>query len=339
VAFVDRLKDLAALIEGRGFEPPRMPPSPDVAVEIAPDRITAVRLGADRKTKAVRVHSVATRSIPEGAIEVALARPNIVAPEPVLSALSQVLGAVGASEQRLSVLLPDHVARVALLPFATLPRTRRELLELVRFRMAKSLPFKVDEAVMDMTVLSSRGGPAGAAVLAVFMHRAVLEQYETLFTSSGYWPGLVGLSTFEIYNLFHRALEAQRVPDKDTLLLNVTPHYLAVLIFRGDELIFYRCKPHASDDEDLIKGVRREIYTSLAFYQEKLMGRGVGRAALRAVSVPSAPLRDGLAAEIGCPVDLIDLTQVVPLGEAVTLDAEGASLAAAAAGAIFGRRA
>ncbi len=339
MAFVDKLKDLAAMIEGRGLEPPRLPCSPDVAVEIAPDRITAVRLGADRKSKTIQVRSVASRDIPEGAIEIALARPNIVAPEPVVSALAEVLGAVGAAEQRLSVLLPDHVARVALLAFATLPRTRRELIELVRFRMAKSLPFKLDEAVMDMTVLGGGSGPAGASVLATFMHRAVLEQYENLFTAAGYWPGLVGISTFEIYNLFRHTLEARRLPDKDTLLLNVTPHYLSLLIFRGDDLIFYRCKPHQTGSEELVKGVRREIYTSLAFYQEKLLGRGVGCAALRAVSLPPGPLRDGIGEEIGCAVLLLDLLRVVPLGEAVTLDAEGASLAAPAAGAIFGRRA
>lgn len=339
MAFVDKLKDLAAMLEGRSLEPPRLPRPPEVAVEIAPDRITAVRLGADRKSKATQVHAVASREIPEGAIEIQLARPNVVAPEPVVSALTEVLGAVGAAEQRLSVLLPDHVARVALLAFATLPRTRRELAELVRFRMAKSLPFKLDEAVMDMTVLGAGGGPAGASVLAVFMHRAVLEQYERLFTASGYWPGLVGISTFEIYNLFRPTLEQRRLPDKDTLLVNVTPHYLSLLIFRGDDLIFYRCKPHAAGSEELIKGVRREIYTSLAFYQEKLMGRGVGRVALRAVSLSPGPLRDGIGEEIGCAVDLLDLLRVVPLGEAVTLDAEGAALAAPAAGAIFGRRA
>ncbi len=342
MTLVDQVKNLTALLEGRGFEP-RLPPRyPDVAVEIAPERITAVRIAADRKTRTVAIRACETRELPEGAIEPSLTRPNVLVLEPVTAALESALSAIGAADTRVSVLIPDHVARASLLSFTSLPRTRRELADLVRFRMAKSLPFKPEEAAMDLEILTGAGhaaAPAGATVLAVFLHRAILEQYEGLLTAAGFWPGLVGLSTLELYNLFRRHLEGRKLPDKDALFLNVTPHYLALLIFRGDDLIFYRCKPHPPGTEEVVTGLRREIYTSLAFYQEKLLGRGVGRAFLRSTGVPLGSLREAVAGEAGCEAETLDLLGVVPAGEGVVLDAESSARAAAAAGAIVGRRA
>jgi type IV pilus assembly protein PilM len=339
------LKSARGLFEG-GLEEGRPPRYPDTAVEIGEDRIVGVRLGTDRKSKQRRLKAIETRDLPEGAIEASLTRPNILAPEPVTQAIESILGRLAPGEHRISVILPDSVARVAVLPFATLPRTRRELAGLVRFRMAKSLPFKSDEAVMDLNVLSGAAGagpgPVGAAVLAIFMQRAVVEQYEALFTALGYAPGLVTLSTFELFNLFRLHLRARRLPDRDGLLLNVAPRSLSLLIVRDEDLIFYRCKAQAQTaegDVDTLADLRREIYTSLAFYQEKLLGRGIGRCFLRACGpVPAQVVRDGVAAEIGCEVEILDPLQIVPPAEGTAVSALEATRAAAAAGAAAGRR-
>ena len=341
MTFADVLKTLTARFEGSGFaqRPPRYP---GVAVEIAPDRVTAVHVTADRKSKALTIRAVESRELPEGAIDPSITRPNILAPEPIRAALREILSRIGAGEQRISVLIPDHVARVALLSFASLPRTRRELTEIVRFRMAKSLPFKPEEAALDLAILPGHGGgpgPAGASILSVFIHRAVLEQYEALFAGAGYWPGLVGLSTFELYNLFRKHLEAALLPDRDSLFLNVTGHYQSLLIFRGDELIFYRCKPHPEETEGALAGLRREIYTSLAFYQEKLLGRGVGRVFLRSTGMSVEPLREAVRSEAGCEAEVLDLLKIVPLAGRMKLDPEDAARAAPAVGAVVGRRA
>ncbi len=339
------LKGVRGLFEA-GLEEGLAPRYPDVAVEIGEDRIVGVRLETDRKSKQRRLKAVEVRDLPEGAIEASLTRPNVLAPEPVAQAIESILGRLAPGEHRVSVVLPDAVARVAILPFATLPRTRRELADLVRFRMAKSLPFKSDEAVMDLNVLSGAAaagpGPAGAAVLAIFMHRAVVEQYEGLFTALGYAPGLVALSTFELYNLFRPHLRARRLPDRDGLLLNAAPRSLSLLILRDEELIFYRCKSQAQTGEgdvDPLTDLRREIYTSLAFYQEKLLGRGIGRCYLRVRGpVPVQVVADAVTAEIGCEAEVLDPLQIVPPAEGTAVSTLEAAGAAAAAGAVAGRR-
>jgi hypothetical protein len=344
VAIADLLDNLTAWFDGGGFgsRPPRYPP---VAVEIAPDRITAVRVADDRKTRVVRLQACAAVDLPAGAIEIALARPNVLAPEPVTLALRKVLEDAAPGEHRLSLLLPDDVARAAILPFATLPRTRRELADLVRFRMAKSLPFKHEEAVLDLNVVSGApgqpAGPAGAVVLAVFAHRAVIEQYESIVRACGLWPGLVGLSTFELFNLFRPRLEAARDPARDALLLNATRQYLSILIFRDRELIFYRCKPYSGQDGPGagLAELRREIYTSLAFYQEKLLGRGIGTSWVRAAGLDRREVAEAVGAESGGPVEFLEPAQVLPCAPSVRLDPLEAAVFAPAAGAAIGRRA
>src|SRR5947208_13695346 len=133
--------------------PPRYP---SVALEITPARVTGVRLDHDRKTGRRRLAAVESRDLFEGAIEVSLTRPNVQQPEAVRLVVEQVLHGLSPEDHRVSLLLPDDVARVALLGFAALPKTRRGLLDLVRFPMSKSLPFQPEEAAVDLIGLEGR---------------------------------------------------------------------------------------------------------------------------------------------------------------------------------------
>lgn len=329
------------LFEGTSLDSPLPPAYPPAAIEIAPDRITGVRVARERRGGRPSVRAVAVQPLPEGAIELSLVRANLLDPRAVGAALDQVLRAVAPGEHKVSLLLPDPVARVSLLNFPSLPGTRKELVEMVRFRMGKALPFKAEDAAMDlMPVSSAQGAPSAGAVLAIFMHRPILEQYEGLLTSRGYWPGLVGLSTLELFNLFRGRFKAG-AGDRDVMLLNLTRQSLTLLIASAGQVIFYRCKPHPGGDgaESGLAGVKREIYTSLAFYQEKLLGRGIGRVWVRASGFPEAEVIEAASSEAGCPVEPLRLGNAVQVGESARLDEAAASEAAPAAGAAAGRRA
>jgi type IV pilus assembly protein PilM len=329
------------LFEGTSLDS-RLPPAyPPAAIEIAPERVTGVRVARERGNGMV-VRAAVTRDLPPGTIEASLVRPNVADPAALGAALDEVLRAVAPGEHRISLLLPDPAARVSLLSFTALPATRKEMGEVVRFRMGKALPFKADEAAMDFMPVgrTAAGAPAAGAVLSVFMHRPILEQYEGLLTARGYWPGLVGLSTLELFNLFRGRL-GSGAPDKDLMLLNLTPQYLALLIVSAGQIIFYRCKPHPGDasSEAGLATVKREIYTSLAFYQEKLLGRGLGRVWLRTAGLPVDAATEVVAGEAGCPVERLRLEAVMQTAAAVRLDEAGLESVTPAAGAAAGRRA
>jgi hypothetical protein len=85
--------------------------------------------------------------------------------------------------------------------------------------------------------------------------------------------------------------------------------------------------------------VKREIYTSLAFYQEKLLGRGIGKVWVRAAGIPESEAIEAAGAEAGCPVEVLRLGKAVQVAESARLDDAAAAEAAPAAGAAAGRRA
>jgi hypothetical protein len=151
----------------------------------------------------------------------------------------------------------------------------------------------------------------------------------------------VGLSTFELYNLFRPLLAPPPGYDRDTLFLNATAHDLTMLILRGEEIIFYRSKPlpPGGGADETLATLRREVYTSLAFYQEKLLGRGIGRVFLRAAGSPAEAVAEAVAAETGVAPEPLDLRRVLPSDPRASLDARLLVLAAPAAGAAAGRRA
>jgi hypothetical protein len=229
--------------------------------------------------------------------------------------------------------------------------------------MAKALPFKSDEAVIDLQPLGRTIGgsvaPGSGTVLAVFMHRPILEQYETLLTSRGYWPGLVGLSSLELFNLHRRHLPGgaagarggavvERVAQggaagaaSDLMLLNLTRHDLSLLIASQGQIIFFRSKglPGGAAGGPDLQAVRREIYTSLAFYQEKLLGRGLMRVWVRAAGLDAQPILDAVREESGVAVEPLRLAQAMSLAGVPGVDENVATLIAPAAGAVTGRRA
>ena len=339
----DLIAQARSLIEGGVRDSRLLPNYPGLAVEVSRRRITAVRVARDRKTGKNVLRGVQSRALADGAIVPSLTGVNVKDPEAVGVVIREVLDALEANEHRISLLLPDHVARVSLLQFATLPRSRKELADLVQFRMAKSLPFKPEDTALDLQVVAAAPGPGQegpSTVLSTFIKRSVLQQYESLFTAAGYWPGLVGLSTFELFNLFRGQLEAESPAGKDVMLLNVTPSFASTVIFSGGNLIFYRCKPHPenSSEEERVVALRREVYTSFAFYQEKLLGRGIGQVFLRVVGLPKEAVHTAVTTEVMCDGRWLDLREIVSLGEGVELSEQEAAWACPASGAAVGRR-
>jgi hypothetical protein len=148
----------------------------------------------------------------------------------------------------------------------------------------------------------------------------------------------VGISTFELYNLFRPRLERHAGSDMDSVLLNATEHGLSIMIFHDGQVIFYRHRPYAAGGSGLAD-MRREIYTSLAFYQEKLLGRGIGHTFVRSLGLPREEVREAVTAETGCAAEFLELSQVLAVGGSVQLRGESAAYAAPAAGAVAGRRA
>lgn len=247
--------------------------------------------------------------LPEGAWSVSFTRPNVIDPDAVKGAAAGVLRdlGVGAGEP-IALLLPDSLARVNLLTFPELPVRRREVLPLIRFRLQKTVPFRMDEAVLAYTVLGSTPD-GGSRVLTLILHRNVLDQYEQVLRDLGVRPGLVDLSSLNLLNLCRGTLGPSPPEREDWLLVNLTEEFLTVLVLRGWDILFYRSKGRPwmrSGDGLAAAAALREVRSSLAYYRERLGGPGAARCVLRGTVQPLDPFRRGLEEAAGVPAEILD---------------------------------
>src|SRR5262245_52819560 len=121
-------------------------PAPDAAVEIAPDRVSALVLGRRGVSTTVQAH--ATEPLTPGAVAASLTATNIVDPGAVATALRDVLSRVGGRVARVALVVPDTVARVSIVRFDRVPSERDDLDQLVRWQVRKAAPFPIEEAVV-----------------------------------------------------------------------------------------------------------------------------------------------------------------------------------------------
>jgi hypothetical protein len=124
---------------------------------------------------APRVRAVARSPLAPGALWPSPFEPNLLRPDEVAEAARQVGRALRAGSAPVCLVLPDGVARLLDLeiPAGT------SAVSYARYRLAASLPYPVEEAVIDMLPLG-RGRVVAAAV-----RRTVLEGYEAAAAEAG----------------------------------------------------------------------------------------------------------------------------------------------------------
>lgn len=120
----------------------------------------------------------------EGALVVSALEENLVRPDEVRAALQHVHRELGGNGRRAALVLPDGVARLALLE---VPRNVRPA-ELARFRLAASLPYAASEALIDGVAAPP------ASFLAAAVRRMVVRGYEAAATAAGFGQERVDLA-------------------------------------------------------------------------------------------------------------------------------------------------
>ena len=131
-----------------------------------------------------KLRSFARVALAPGALSPQPLDPNLLRPDEVTEALGRLLEKLDAGRGRVSLLLPDGVARMGLIdvPAGVAPG------EYARFRWAQTLPYPADEAIVDILSV----GPDRAVAAAV--RRSVALGYEQAAARAGLSSGRVDLA-------------------------------------------------------------------------------------------------------------------------------------------------
>lgn len=287
-------------------------PAPDVAIEIDHTHVAAARLGWRGSQAIISAH--ASEPIPNGLVMPGLAALN-VSDVPALSQLvAKTLAQLGGSKpSRVSLVVPDTVARVSLLKLEKVPAKAADLQEIVKWQVRKTAPFPIEQAVLSIS--PGARGADGAAEFVVALSRAdVIHQYEQACLMAGVHAGLVDLSTFGVINSI---LASPSAPAGDWLLVHVTDTYLTLAVVRDSALLFFR---HRGEEEGTLSDL---IHQTAMYYEDRLNGGGFARVLIAgAARLPGGAdsVRRGLEERLRVNVEAVD-----PRGAAGLQDRIGAS--------------
>jgi Tfp pilus assembly PilM family ATPase len=312
------------------------PPYPPVALSVEADDAVLVRLKRGRRGRA-RYEAHARRPLEAETVPTSIFQTTARTPESLAASLRELFEASGTRPGRVSLVLPDNLAKISLLALPERPGSARDLEELVRARMRRAVPFRIEDARISHQLLHGEG--RAVSVLVVLVRRALVEGLERAIESIGGRVGLVDVATSNLVNLCHDRLDAASQDGSDVALVNAAGRYFSLVIFRGGRLIFFRCK--SLGEEGAGAGANgeltRELASSLSYYKEKLAGQGIGTLFARTVDGAGAVAQTLGAIEPERVVAIDPLAGIDP-SRASSLDPELAQRLAPAIGAAMGRR-
>jgi type IV pilus assembly protein PilM len=309
-----------------------------VALDLDQQEVQLVRLKQRRRgLPLLEAHQ--RRELPEAVLPASIFEPVSIKAQGLSDQLHNLFESTGTRPGRVSLVLPDNLAKITLVTLPERPANARQLEELVRAKMRRAVPFRLDDAALAWQLLPGEGRQVG--VLVVLLRRATVERLERSIEKAGGRPGLIDIATPNVINLCRAQLDAASHDGGDAALLNCSPRYFSLVILRQGKLIFFRCKtfaPGAQNGGAPNGALAREVMNSFSYYREKLAGEGVRTLLVRSAGAPADQVVARLQG-LGCErVEPVDVVRAVELGEGVRLDAEQGQRLAPALGAAAARR-
>ena len=230
------------------------PPHPPIALEIASDRISGARF-----TRTGALDGFAVEALPPGAITPSAVETNIVNQAAVRAAMQAICDRLRAKNEVTALLLPDTVVRVFVQHFEQFPRSAKEAIPMLRWKLKKSVPFEVDETLISYMRQAPREG--GVDVVTALGRLRIVREYESAAEQAGLQPGVVLSSSL--------AAVALLADQRPALLARVSGSALTTAIVREGVLCGYRCTELPAQGGLLThQMLLEEIYPVAAYYQD-----------------------------------------------------------------------
>lgn len=275
-----------------------------LGVEIGTTGVVFALLGGSAASPALE--RVASRPLAPGVVRGGLRELNILDPQAFCDCLRQAHGEILHAGTSLSVTLPDTVGRVLLMDVEERFKSRDEGMDIIRWKLKKSMPLDVSDIHLDYQKLMVRENNE-IALLVTLVSRSVIGQYEELLVAADLVPARIDLNLFNIYRVFERSLALL----DECALISFFNGSLSIMIM-GEEGVpeFLRVKdlPGVSASDNRIY---REISNSLMAYRERFPER-VSHKVACVVSPEAAPLfREMVSAATSCEALLLETRDAV----------------------------
>ena len=279
-------------------------------------------LAAGGKTLGVQ----AALSLPfaPGTLQLSRREPNVVNPQAFVAAVREAHLRLLTRVRTVSVSLPDAAGRVVLLDLEARFKNREEGVEIIRWKLKKSLPFDISGVQLDFQTLEEKENGA-VSLLVSLIARPVVTQYEELLVEAGLEPAHIDFTSFNLYRLFSPRLEMS----ENGAFVSFYAGAMTVLIFNGGVLSFYRSKETAGEAQNLY----REVNSSFLVYGDRYPGQAVNEVFCLAGGFDPEEFRSVVAEASGLEPVLLDPGRMATLSPGLSLDAPALHALAGALGA------
>ena len=316
------------------------PEPPGLGLDLRANELSIARLSAKRGK--AELDLCVTSPLPPGCLHFDMHEPNIRDGDTFAQAIESVLLRSGAADaKRIALTLPDYLARVSVVELPEAPRSSAETVDLLKFRLKKTLPFDVDHTRLAYEALPG----AKPRYLTGVMHESVVGQYEDFFADLGFHVGLVIPASVSLLSVLNPLARKNLSPGADYFFINVEHEYFTVSLVRerGAPVLIRTLGLRASDgpggepvaysEEDLLQ----DVIPTAIYYREKLRGTSLERVYYRSLRPDLTRLREILEEQFEAPSEPLNLMGAVSIASDLHMDATLADSVGAAAGAAFGR--
>jgi hypothetical protein len=292
-----------------------------LAAELTEERLALARL--ERGPAGPRLAGWFVAEVPEGAVRISPVQQNIVDADAVTPLLAAARDSLAPGGGPIALCLPDAAARLTLIGLDNLPRSRGEQRELVSWRMKKTLPYRLDEAQVDVQAFATSGGKS--QILAVAVRRRVLAEHESLFEKAGFEVGSVTVSTLALAELVDAS-------EGDVLLVHVGTGWFSFLVLGPGGPVLFRSKTlpaieREGESRDLF--VASEVFPTLEYHRSRLGGGPLHGAFLAVEGEPCENLAETITEQAGVGVSALELAPLAGLPDGLASSLAGVTALAA----------
>ena len=261
------------------------PVYPNVGLEINSDSVRLASVSV-RKAK-VEVDHLDSVPLPADAVQINPFKPNIVEIQPVTEALQTLWTRNRNRSPKVCLLLQDRTALAFQLTMESVPDNHQDCIEVIRFKLKKNIPFRIEDARIQYFVDSGQAEFRSSNLWVTVMNSQVLHQYEEFVRAAiGSECGLVDLCTFNLMNLAHAEIRANNWEQEDHLYVNLNRDYISLAITQKEKLMFFRSR-ELERQNGVLDEAMAEIHPTLMFYQDKLGGSRFSRAFVYSLERPA----------------------------------------------------
>ncbi len=202
---------------------------------------------------------------PDGVLHVNPVKPNFSDASALPQALRECLPPPARPVKRLALLvLPDYCSRTTVLDFDSFPPAVDEQIALARFRVKRTVPFDVEDAVIACYPQPRKGESKGVDVVTVAIGREIASQYTVPFHNAGFQCGLITLSGLAALSLDDSSPDAPA----QWIQVKLAGRALSVSLVERGALRMFRCV----ETEDASAKEMIEILAPTLAYAEDELG-------------------------------------------------------------------